>query len=117
MGTIYRGETKKFVINIKDANGNIITPANLLNMKVFIYDMKFGQAIASYSINAEDGFSPLAIQDTTVNFVLDQPLTRQAKAGNYIIQINLYIYDPSFPDNTRVSIQKGQFSTFTDAKQ
>lgn len=116
MGVIFQGETKEFELKVKDVLGNVVDPAQLLNVKIFIYEQMYGKMIAQYSLVEEPGFNCLKTSGSIVKFVLSQAETLAASTGKNIIQVNLYLYDQSFENNTKISIQKGFFTVVKEAK-
>ncbi|MDX9703940.1 MAG: hypothetical protein RBU23_12990 [Candidatus Auribacterota bacterium] len=117
MSILFTGESKIFEIAIRDINGNLIPPSGLLDVRVYLYHQVNKKVFAKFSKTETEGYDQVEITgDNKIRVVLDPDKTKQASLGRSIVQINLFVYDERYKDNTRVSIHKGILTEVKEAK-
>lgn len=118
--SLYQGETPKYLVRIKDANGVQLDPSNVaqvVEVKIWIYNSITGESIAKfvYPTSPSAGWRAATIkvisgEGKRLLFILTEAETEAAKGNSNIIQIQTIFYDDENPpSNARTEIKKGQF--------
>jgi len=127
MGVVYAGSTPKYLIKIKDKNGNQLDPSDaqqVSEVKVFIYNDINGTIFARLYLNtlpSEEGWTQMTTKeieedDIRILMVLTASHTNAAEGNSNVIQVDTHIPDAEVPGGTRVVIKKGKFSEIKPAK-
>ena len=125
---ILAGSTPKYLLRIRDESGNQLDPSNpaqVTEVKVFIYNALTGTYIARYCLTTSPlpaGYTLLSTKDlgdgdVRVLMVLTSAMTTAAAGNSNEIQVNVEIPDADVPTTgTRVLIRKGKFHEILKAK-
>jgi len=124
---IYQGSTPKFLVRIKDENGNQIDPSDsqiIVEAKIYLYNAINGTIIGKFYLNTDPepntGWIHMTIEEITetdkrIQLILTSAMTKAAQGNSNMIQINLHFVDPDCPGSVRIDIKKGKFPEITKA--
>lgn len=128
MSVIYSGSTPKYVIRVKDANGNQLDPSStgqILDMRIWVLNTVTGEVIAKRYLNSipspSEGWlkanvKEVAPGDKRVLIYLITSETSLAPTNTSDIQVEITFPDPDYPDGKRIEIIKGRFYEIQTAK-
>lgn len=115
---LFQGEAKKFTIKITDADGVVVSPAAVDNVKVWMYDQKTETVIDKWAMVAETGFTTAEastnIEGEPVMVIhLDGSKTAVAPSGKAVIQVTVY---DKYPDGKDlICTKKGIYAITREA--
>jgi len=119
--TIYSGSTPKFLIRIRDENGNQVDPSDPQSISdafLLIYNYLTGAVVGRFYLNQEPapnaGWLQMTIfqvapGDKRIRFVMTEAQTEAAEGNNNMIQLTIHFVDPDCENSTRIDIKKGRF--------
>jgi hypothetical protein len=128
MPGIYQGSTPKYLIRIRDIQGNQLDPSDvgqILEVRVWIYNSISGDDVVKFYLNTAP--SPLgswrqaAIKEVTgtdkrILLPITAAETLAALENKNEIQVEITIPDNDFDDDKRIIIRKGIFPEIKSTK-
>lgn len=106
---IFKGTTKKILLQLKDSAGANIDANTVVNVEIFLRSLKSGELYAKYSIvdQSGDGFKLATIVDEKVQVAIDVDVTSIMDVGDLIIYTKTYLTDADFDSGNSISPNKG----------
>lgn len=106
---IFKGTTKKLLLQIKDNLGVQINAGDVYNVEVFLRNLKTGELYAKYSIvdQTAGGFLAATISDNKVKVVIDVDITTIMDEGDLGIYTKTYQEDADFDGGYSITPNKG----------
>jgi hypothetical protein len=128
MSGLLAGSTPKYLVRLRDENGNQLDPSDTDQIKevnIWIYNSIDGTVIAKFYLHTQPDSSwreastkEVAPGDVRVLFYLTAAETLAAPANKNEIQVKIIVPDTDFgvPNGERTIIKTGRFSDIKPAK-
>lgn len=104
---IYKGTTKKILLELLDSSGTQIPAGDVDNVEVYLRNAKSGKLYAKYSITAQTGFLDATIVTDKVQVAIDADITATMEVGELEIFTKTFVADADFPLGNAISPNKG----------
>jgi len=106
---IYKGTTKKLLLELKDSSDVQIKAGDVYNAEIYLRNGKTGELYAKYSKvdQTADGFILATIVDDKFQVVVDVDVTEVMEVGELEIYTKTFQVDADFDGGYSVSPNKG----------
>jgi hypothetical protein len=112
--TIYKGTTKKLLVQILDRQKAIIDPETILEVEAFISHVTTKEEYIKLSTTAKEGYTLMAIDGDSLKINLDKSVTAAMDVGEISITVLIHSEDTDFVGGEAVNPSQGILATVKD---